>query len=145
MTADFGVDVSCWDGSNPPDLDPYFRLVRGKRLLCEVALRRIFCLPGSYTQAPGFKSVDLMALVNKAESHLDTAALSEQASAAIRADERFDPTTTMAQITLVNATLTAKLQLGPADGSPPFQLTATVANVKSPSPLFKIAFPHEIS
>jgi hypothetical protein len=145
MTADYGVDVSCWDGKNPPDLDPYFRLIRGKRLLCEVALRRVFCLPGSYTQAPGFKSIDLMALVNKAESHLDTAALSEQASAAIRADERFDPAATLATITLVDDKLTAKLQLGPADGSPPFQLTATVANVKLPSPLFQIAFPPETS
>jgi hypothetical protein len=84
-----------------------------------------------------------MALVNKAEGHLDTAALSEQGSAAIRADERFDPTRTLANITLVNDKLTAKFQLGPADGSPPFQLTATVASVKSPSPLFEISFPPE--
>ena len=144
MIVEYGVDVSLWNGKDAPDLDPYFTLITGRRLLCETALRRVFCAPGSYTQAPGFKSIDLVALINKAEAHLDTASLSEQASAAIRSDERFDPTTTLATITLVNELLTCRMQLGPADGSKPFQLTAKVANIKSPSPLFEIAFPHEV-
>jgi hypothetical protein len=143
MTIDYGTDVSTWNGKDLPDLDPYFTLIRGRRPLCEVALRRVFCLPGSYTQVPGFRSIDLLALVNKAEANLDTRGLSEQASAAIRSDERFDPRGTIATITLNQDKLTANLQLMPADGTTPFVLVVSVSKLKASQPTFEIAFPPE--
>ncbi len=142
MTIDYGIDVSLWNGKDPPDLDPYFTLITGNRLLAEVALRRVFCLPGSYTQVPGFKSIDLIALLNSAQDKFDDSALSEQASAAIRADERFDPAHTSATVTFANEKLTAQLNLAPSQ-SAPFQLTVKVSKLLSPSPLFEIAFPLE--
>jgi hypothetical protein len=144
MAVNYGIDVSLWNGKDVPDLDPYFTPIFGRRLLCEIALRRIFCLPGSYTQAPGFKSIDLVAMINKAESNLDTASISEQASAAIRADERFNPVGTMATVTFTNEKLKAQIQLNPADG-PSFQFTVSAANLSSSAPLFEIAFPPEIA
>ena len=140
MTIDYGIDVSLWNGKDPPDLDPYFTLITGNRLLAEVALRRVFCLPGSYTQVPGFKSIDLIALVNQASDGLNTESLSEQASAAVRSDERFNPAGTVVDVTFANELLTCVMHLAPSQ-SPPFALTVKVAKLLSPSPLFEIAFP----
>lgn len=136
--SDYGYDVSTWSGSGLMSLDPLFRLITGNRLLAEVALRRMFCAPGSYLQVPGFQCVDLLAEFNRSSKEIDVNALSSRATAAIRADERFDPRSTC-KLMFANGTLSARLQLVPSQGAP-FSLTVTVQQVAT-SPKFNIAFP----
>ena len=131
---DYGVDVSCRPGKG---LDPFFRTITSNELLGEIALRRIFCAPGSYLQAPSFKSIDLISELNKATREVDTVGLSSRASAAIMADERFEAAT--ANVTFNGGLLRVSIRLTPSN-SPPFTLVVTVANVAT-DPTFTIAFP----
>ena len=136
--ASYGYDVSTWSGSGLMSLDPMFKLITGNRLLAEVALRRIFCAPGSYLQVPDFKSIDLLAQVNRSSNEFSVTSLSAQATAAICSDERFDPSSSCV-VSFANNVLSARLNLVPSQGAP-FSQTVTVSQV-STSPVFDIAFP----
>jgi len=140
-TPDYGWDVSTWQvdayGNATPGLDPLFRMITGRRLLCEIALRRCFCPRGSYLQLPN-DGYDILAEINKATPAVNTAAIAEQCSTSIRRDERF--ANAVAVVSFANGLLKVRITLYPADGSEPFALVCSVANVAT-EPTYSIAFP----
>ena len=119
--APLGTDVS-----TVPDLDGYFRLMTGLRVVGEALLRRLTTPPGGLFYDPDY-GYDIRGLLNAPLTSADLARARIRIVAECQKDERVD--TVEADLALNESTGRLTLSLLVATAAGPFKLTAAVSAV----------------